>query len=228
MAQRPIDASLSDRRLTRPPNPLRVAVLISGGGRTLLNIADRIDDGTLPAEIVLVISSRSEAPGVEKARARGLNVKIASRKDFPTAEAMDEAIAAWLREARAELVLLAGYLRLLHIPPDFAGRVMNIHPALLPAHGGKSMHGDAVHRAVLASGAKITGCTVHFVDEHYDHGPIILQREVAVLPDDDEHTLAGRVFEQELIAYPEAIRLFAEKRLELAGDRVRIKPATKC
>ena len=204
--------------------PLRLAILISGGGRTLLNIADAIDRGEIAARIELVISSRHSAAGVEKARTRGFDVRVAAKKDFPDENAMHDAITAWLRQKKIDLVLLAGYLRLFRLTDDFRGKVMNIHPALLPDFGGVGLHGEHVHRAVLQSGRTISGCTVHFVDDQYDRGPVILQRSVPVLPDDTEETLAARVFEQECIAYPEAIRLFAQGRLRLDHHRVTILP----
>jgi formyltetrahydrofolate-dependent phosphoribosylglycinamide formyltransferase len=207
--------------------PLRLAALLSGGGRTLLNLADRIDDGTLPATIPLVISSRADAPGVQRARARGLDVRIAGGGDFATEEELHDAITSWLLEREVELVCLCGYLRWFRLDEPYVGRAMNIHPALLPDYGGKGMYGLRVHRAVLASGVTISGCTVHLLDEQYDHGPIILQRTCPVLPGDDEHTLAARVFEQECIAYPEAVRLFADGRLRLDNDQVEILPPAK-
>jgi phosphoribosylglycinamide formyltransferase-1 len=181
--------------------PIRLAALISGGGRTVLNLADRIDAGDLDAKVVLVIASREGIAGVERARARGLDVRVLTD---------DDAIYAALREASVDLVCLCGYLRLLRIEPDFEGRIINIHPALLPDFGGPGMYGDRVHAAVLAAGWTESGCTVHLVDEQYDHGPVILQRRCPVLPDDDVDTLAARVFEQECVAYPEAIRRIAE------------------
>ncbi len=191
--------------------PLRLAIFISGGGRTLLNIADQIDQRKLNATIELVIASRANIAGVEKSKARGFNTHVIARRDFPTEDAMHDAISKLLIEHCIDLVLLAGYLRKIRVDEQFKGRVINIHPALLPKFGGQGMHGDHVHAAVLASRDTISGCTVHFVDEHYDQGPIILQRKVPVLANDTVETLAARVFEQECIAYPEAIRLFAEK-----------------
>jgi formyltetrahydrofolate-dependent phosphoribosylglycinamide formyltransferase len=204
--------------------PLRLGVLISGGGRTLMNIAEAIDRGEIPARIELVISSRHNAAGVENARACGFDVRIAGKKDFSDENAMHEAITAWLREKHIDLVLLAGYLRLFRLTDDFRGRVMNIHPALLPDFGGFGLHGGHVHCAVLQSRRTQSGCTVHFVDDQYDRGPIILQRTCPVLPGDTEATLAARVFDQECIAYPEAIRLFAAGRLRHEHDRVVILP----
>jgi phosphoribosylglycinamide formyltransferase-1 len=203
---------------------LRLACLISGGGRTLMNIADRIDDGSLNASIELVISSRSDVPGVERSRARGFNTLVIRRKDFPTDDAMHDAISRQLLERSIDLVCLCGYLRTFRVDDPFRWRVMNIHPALLPEFGGKGMHGESVHKAVLAAGKTISGCTVHFVDEHYDNGPIILQRTCPVRPGDDANSLAARVFEQECIAYPEAIQLFGEGRLRVVDGRLIIDP----
>jgi phosphoribosylglycinamide formyltransferase-1 len=202
--------------------PLRIAALLSGGGRTLMNIADEIDAGTLNAEVVLVIASREKIAGVERARARGFDVRIARRRDFETDNALHDAITRWMLEKDVQLVCLCGYLRWLRIDEPFKGRVINIHPALLPEFGGKGMYGEHVHRAVLEAGRTASGCTVHFVDEQYDHGPTIVQRTCPVRPDDTVDTLAARVFEQECIAYPEAIRLFAGGRARLVAGRAEI------
>ncbi|HRP62982.1 MAG TPA: phosphoribosylglycinamide formyltransferase [Phycisphaerales bacterium] len=196
--------------------PLRIAGMISGGGRTLMNLASHIDRGELAASIELVIASRENIAGVALARERGLDVRILPKN------APDDHITRWLLEKNIDLVCMAGYLRLMRVDPPFRGRVMNIHPSLLPKFGGRGMYGLYVHRAVLAAGEKVSGCTVHFVDEQYDRGPIILQRTCPVLPSDDEHTLAARVFEQECLAYPEAVQLFAAGRLTIERGTVRI------
>lgn len=201
---------------------LRLGVLVSGGGRTLLNFADCIDRGELPATVALVIASRAGAPAVQRARERGFDVRIAARRAYDTEAAMHDAITTWLLEHLVDLVCLAGYMRWFRVDPAYERRVMNIHPALLPDFGGRGMFGARVHRAVIDSGATVSGCTVHFVDEQYDHGPIILQRTCPVLPDDDVDHLADRVFEQECLAYPEAIRLFAADRLSVTDDVVNI------
>lgn len=206
--------------------PLRIAALISGGGRTLMNIVDRIDAGVLPAQVELVISSRSSATGNELARGRGLDVRVATISECGDENAVHDTISSALRECRIDLVCLCGYLRWFRVDPEYRERVMNIHPALLPDFGGKGMHGAAVHRAVLAAQRRFSGCTVHFVDEHYDHGPTIVQRVCPVLPDDDPDTLATRVFEQECLAYPHAIELFAAQRLRCAHGRVEVAPRT--
>jgi len=192
--------------------PLRLAVLLSGGGTTMLNLADRIAAGTLDAQIVLVIASNDKAGGIEKARALGVACEVVRRKDYDDSAAFSGRVFDAIRNAGCELVCLAGFLSLLVIPEDFERRVMNIHPSLLPAFGGKGMHGSHVHEAVLQAGAKESGCTVHFADNTYDTGPILLQRSCPVLPDDTPESLAQRVFEQECEAYPEAIAAFAAGR----------------
>ena len=194
-------------------DPVRLAVLISGGGTTLQNFIDRITDGRMKAEIALVISSNPTAGGIERARRAGVPVELIRREDHPSVASFSDAIFGRCRAVSADLVTLAGFLKLLKIPPDFVGRVMNIHPALLPAFGGKGMYGHRVHEAVLKAGVQVSGCTVHWVDNQYDHGPIILQRTVPMLDGDTPETLAARVFEQEGEAYPEAIRLFATGQL---------------
>jgi formyltetrahydrofolate-dependent phosphoribosylglycinamide formyltransferase len=201
-------------------DPIRLVVLISGGGTTLQNFIDRMADGRMRAEIALVLSSSPSAFGLERARRAGLQAEVIRRDDYSSVAAYSAAIFGRCRQASADLVTFAGFLKLLEIPADFAGRVMNIHPALIPAFCGKGMYGHRVHEAVLESGVRVSGCTVHFVDDQYDHGPIILQRRVPVLDDDTPETLAARVFEQECAAYPEAIRLFAEGAIQVVGHRV--------
>ncbi len=207
--------------------PIRLAVLLSGGGTTLQNLLDRIADGRLRARVVQVISNRADAYGLERARIAGVPAAVVDRKECGTRTAFSKRIFDLCRTAQAELVCLAGFLQLIEVPDDFLGRVMNVHPALIPAFCGKGYYGHHVHEAVLAYGAKVSGCTVHFADNQYDHGPIILQRPVPVLDDDTPDTLAARVYEQECEAYPEAIRLFGEGRLRLAGRRVLTGPITK-
>ncbi len=158
--------------------PLRLAVLLSGSGTTLQNLVDRSreGEGSMPAEIVLVLSSKADAFGLERARRAGLATAVVSRKQAGSLETFSEQIFGACREARAELVCMAGWLHLVAIPDDYLGRVMNIHPALIPAFSGEGYFGHRVHEAVLAYGTKVSGCTVHFADNEYDHGPIILQR----------------------------------------------------
>lgn len=203
--------------------PIRLAVLISGGGTTLTNFLDQMAAGELNAEIPLVIASRADCGGIQKAQAAGLRCEVISRKDFADTATFSQSVFECCREADVDLITLAGYLSLLEIPEDFALRVLNVHPALIPAFCGKGFYGSQAHQAVLARGAKVSGCTVHFTDNQYDHGPIILQRAVPVLEDDTPDTLAARVFAEECQAYPEAIRLFATGRLVVDEQRVHIK-----
>jgi formyltetrahydrofolate-dependent phosphoribosylglycinamide formyltransferase len=205
--------------------PLRLAVLLSGNGRTLQNLLDRSADGRLPARVVVVVSNRADAFGLQRAERAGMPAAVVERRDYGSREEFSERIFGLCREHTADLVCLAGFLQLLTIPDDFQGRVLNIHAALIPAFCGKGFYGPRVHEAALEYGVKVSGCTVHFADNIYDHGPIVLQRVVPVQDDDTPDTLAARVFEQECEAYPEAIRLFAEGRLRIEGRRVRIEPA---
>ncbi len=203
--------------------PLKLGVLLSGGGRTLLNILDEIRAGRLDAEVAVVIASR-QCKGVERAAAAGLDVRVVPYKQMPDANAYSNALAEILDEAGVDLVCLAGFLSMWVIPDRYLGRVMNIHPALLPSFGGKGMYGHHVHEAVLKRGCKVSGCTVHFVTNEYDAGPIVVQKCAPVLDTDTVDALAGRIFEQECKAYPEAISLFAAGRLKIEGGIVRVLP----
>lgn len=200
--------------------PLRLAVLISGGGTTLTNLVDHIQRGTLRAEIGLVIASRPDCGGVAKAANAGLRCEVIQRKSFTSVAEFSAAIFDSCRAAQIDLVICGGFLALLQIPADFALRVMNIHPSLIPSFAGKGYHGEKVHEAVITRGCKVSGCTVHFVDDQYDHGPIILQKTVPVFDDDTPTTLAARVFEQECLAYPLAVSQFASGALRVDGSRV--------
>jgi phosphoribosylglycinamide formyltransferase-1 len=208
---------------------IRVAVFVSGGGTNLQALLDRIADGRLPGvAIVLVVSSRRGVRAEERAARAGIPVAHAVRAEFPTPADCDAHVLALLRDARADLVVLAGYLSFLGAPvvAAYRHRILNVHPALLPAFGGQGMYGIRPHAAVLAAGVPTTGATVHFVDEAYDHGPIVLQKEVAVLPGDTPETLQARVMaEAEQVILPEAVRLFAEGRLRVEDGKVRILPA---
>lgn len=186
-------------------DPIRLVVLISGGGTTLQNFIDRIADGRLRATIAGVVSSRADAFGLERAKKAGIPSVVVERGN---------ADRTWeeIRGFNPDLVCLAGWLNLLPIPDDFHRRVLNIHPALLPDFGGKGMYGHRVHDAVIKSGTRESGCTVHFADNTYDTGPILVQKRVPVLEDDTPETLAARVFESECEAYPEAIEIWATKR----------------
>jgi phosphoribosylglycinamide formyltransferase-1 len=210
---------------TQNKKPVRLGVLISGGGTTLMNILEYIKHGRLNAEIAIVISSRSTVAGVEKAKKAGLDVKIIRKKDFPDVDEFSKRIEEEFVAANVDLVVQGGWLCLWKIPQRYENRVMNIHPALLPSFGGQGMWGHYVHGAVLAAGCKISGCTVHFCTNEYDKGPIIVQRACEVKEGDTPDALAARVFEQECIAYPQAIRLFAEGRLNVQGGKVLIMDA---
>jgi phosphoribosylglycinamide formyltransferase 1 len=201
---------------------IRLAVFLSGNGTTLQNLLDRIADGRLKAQVVLVVSNHVDAFGLMRAENAGILTAAVDRKACTSVEEFSRRLFDPCREHRADLVCLAGFLQLIRIPEDYQGRVMNIHPALIPSFCGKGYYGHHVHQAALDYGVKVSGCTVHFCDNQYDHGPIILQRTVPVLDDDTAESLAARVFEQECEAYPEAIRLFAEGRLRIEGRRVRI------
>jgi phosphoribosylglycinamide formyltransferase-1 len=206
---------------------LNLAVLLSGSGRTLENVQQAILAGRLNARVVVVVSSKSEAYGLVRARQHGLDAVAVPRRDYPDLQGFNAAMNAVLAHYPVDLVVLAGFLSLYQPPLALVGRVMNIHPALLPAFGGQGLYGDRVHRAVLAAGVKLSGCTVHFADACYDHGPIILQAAVPVYDDDTVESLAARVFAAECELYPQAIQLFAEDRLRVEGRRVRILPAAR-
>lgn len=201
--------------------PMPIAVLISGGGTTLKNLLTKIESESLPVRVASVISSSRKAKGLAYATEAGIATQVLPRKKDVSPEAYGDAVFDTCRKAGIELVVMGGFLKHVLIPTDFENRVVNIHPGLIPAFCGQGFYGQRVHQAVLDYGAKVSGCTVHFVDNEYDHGPIILQRVVPVLDDDTAETLQARVFEQECAAYPEAIRLFAEGRLVVADRKVR-------
>src|SRR5215213_7076563 len=205
--------------------PINLAVLVSGSGTTLQNLIERIGDGSLNARIALVIGSRPELLGLKRAADAKLVNFVVDRREFDEPATFSKQVFSLCDDAGVDLVCLAGWLCLIDVPATYAGRVMNIHPALLPSpFGGKGMYGRRVHQAVIDHGCKVSGCTVHFVDAQYDNGPIIVQRACEVRDDDTPATLAARVFEEEKIAYPQAIRLFAEGRLKIDGRRVRVEP----
>lgn len=202
---------------------LRLAVLLSGSGSTLQNFIDHIAARRLDARIEVVIASRADAYGLERARAARIPAAVVARKEHPDVDSFNDALHAELARYAPELILLAGFLSPFQSRGRYPGRVMNVHPALIPAFSGKGFYGQRVHEAVIAAGVRLSGCTVHFADDEYDHGPIIAQRTVPVLDDDTPATLAARVQLVEQEAYPEAVRLFAAGRLEIAGRRVRIR-----
>src|SRR5262245_24498885 len=195
------------------PSSLRLAILVSGSGTTLQNLLDRCANGRLHAQVVQVVSNVPGVKALERAAAAGVPAAVVVRKEAGSREEFSRRIFEHCRLAGGDLVCMAGFLQILTIPDCYLGRVMNIHPALIPAFSGKGFYGRHVHEAVLRAGVKETGCTVHFADNQYDHGPIILQKKVPVLEGDTPESLAARVFEQECEAYPEAIRMFAEGRL---------------
>ncbi|NOT01338.1 MAG: phosphoribosylglycinamide formyltransferase [Phycisphaerales bacterium] len=205
------------------PKKLRLGILLSGSGRTFQNLHDRSAAGSLSATIACVIGSRPDAFGLERARRVGVPAIVVDRRTAPDDE-FHERIAQNLIDASIDLVCMAGFNCLWRVPPAFTGRVLNIHPALLPEFGGPGFYGTRVHRAVLAAGRRESGCTVHFCDNEYDHGPILVQRRIPVMPDDTPDALAARVFEQECIAYPDAINLIAEGRVRVDAGRVTILP----
>ncbi|MDO4557886.1 MAG: phosphoribosylglycinamide formyltransferase [Planctomycetia bacterium] len=201
-----------------PGRPMRIAVLISGGGRSLENLLTRIGDGRLRGvEISVVISSSPKAGGLRFAENAGIPTHSLVRKHFADDAAYSDAVFSLIRNAGCDLVVLAGFLKLLLVPDDFVGRAINIHPSLMPAFCGKGFHGHFVHEAVLGYGAKISGCTVHFIDNEYDHGPVLLQRSVPVTEEDTPETLAARVFESELESLPLAVQLIADGRVRIDG-----------
>ncbi len=196
-------------------NPARLAVLVSGGGTTVANLAGKIASGELDAELAVAICSNPASYEKLNARHLGIPVHLLARKDHSDTAAFSQAVFKIIRDADVDLVCLAGFLCLLQVPDDFLYRVLNIHPALLPAFGGQGMYGHHVHEAVLKHGCKVSGCTVHFADQTYDTGPILVQRTCPVLPDDTPDTLAARVFKEECLAYPEAIRLLIAGEVKL-------------
>jgi len=200
--------------------PLRIAVLISGGGTTLRNILRLIDAGSLGARVDLVISSRQDAGGLEYAHAAGVPVEVVRRADCGSADEFRDRIFGPCREAGIELVVMGGFLKHVLIPEDFENRVINIHPSLIPAYCGEGFYGHHVHEAVIQAGETVSGCTIHFVDNQYDHGPIIHQRRVTVETGDTPDTLAARVFEAECDAYPEVIRWIAAGRVSVDQGQV--------
>ncbi|MFA5794263.1 MAG: phosphoribosylglycinamide formyltransferase [Candidatus Brocadiia bacterium] len=199
---------------------IKLAVLLSGSGRTLQNFIDLAAQKKLDAEITAVISSKEGAYGIERAKKHGIPAYIVPRKNYKSDDEFSLAVSQILHKHKPDLIVLAGLIHFYKIPPEYSLRAMNIHPALLPAFGGKGYYGEKVHQAVIKYGVKFSGCTVHFVDNVYDHGPIIIQRVVPVLDDDTPETLADRVFKEECIAYPEAINLYARGKIKVVNNRV--------
>ena len=202
--------------------PIRLAVCVSGGGTTLQNLVDRIADGRLRAEVVQVVASKPSIGAIARAEKAGVPVAVEVRGKRTVSE-FSAGVFEPIRRQGVDLVILGGFLSLLEIPPDYRGRVINVHPSLIPAFSGKGFHGPTVHQAAIDTGVKVSGCTVHFADDTYDTGPIILQRPVPVLDDDTAETLAARIFEAECEALPEAISLYTDGRLRTSIRRVSIK-----
>jgi len=213
-------ASAADESATS----LTLAVLLSGTGRSLANLLRVIDAGSLQARISVVISSRPAVRGLEIADGAGIATAVIERKGFPDDLAYSEAVYAVVAPYQPDLIVMAGFLRKLIVPPEWEGRILNIHPALLPeSAAGKGFYGERVHAAVIASGADESGASVHVVDNEYDAGPVVMRAIVPVLPDDTPASLGARVFAAECELYPEAIRTYAAEHLDLiaAGRRQR-------
>lgn len=202
----------------------RLAVLLSGSGSTFKNLAEWIKRGELDAEIVAVLSSRKDAFGLERARLRQIPALVCERREYAATEAYSDAVFEMLAPYEPDLVVLAGFMVRLKIPEAYAQRVVNVHPALIPAFCGKGWYGERVHASVLKRGCKVTGCTVHFCDNQYDHGPIILQKAVKVAEDDTPESLAARVQAAEREIYPQAIQLILEGRVKVEERRTIILP----
>ncbi|HOO55285.1 MAG TPA: phosphoribosylglycinamide formyltransferase [bacterium] len=208
----------------------KVAVLLSGSGTTFQYIQDCIKNGDLDAEIVVVVSSRPDAYGIDRAKADNIPVFTVPRKEFNKFDSdagvlFNRKIMEVIEPYEPDLVVLAGFMSLLssEFVQQYPGRIMNTHPALIPCFCGEGYYGDKVHKAVVDRGVKISGCTIHFVDEHYDHGPIILQKPVEIEDTDTSSDVAGKVQAIEKPLYVEAIRLFCEGRLEIRGRKVFVK-----
>ena len=206
-------------------SPLRLAVLLSGNGTSLENLCEQIDSGALSAEIAVVVSSKPDAFGLERARRRGIPAISVPRRQYASVDHFNDALHEALAPFKPDLVALLGFLSLFQLRDLYNERVINVHPALIPAFSGQGYYGHRVYDAVLESGVKITGATVHFTDDEYDNGPIILQEAVAVRESDTAESLAERVTAVERRLVPEAIRLIAEARIKVEGRVCRILPA---
>jgi phosphoribosylglycinamide formyltransferase 1 len=216
---------MSDAPRNPPFNssPIRLAVCVSGEGTTLQNLIDQIRLRRLKAELVQVVASRPRIGAIARAESAKIPLALANYNARSRTE-FSNSVFEPIRHSKADLVILAGFLALVKIPPDYKGKVLNIHPSLIPSFSGKGFYGSKVHEAALAMGVKLSGCTIHFADDSYDTGPIIAQRAVPVLENDTIDTLTARVFTEECKALPEAISLYAEGRLKLDGRRVRVAP----
>ena len=204
---------------------INLAVFASGGGTNLQAIIDNIEAGKLDACLKVVISNNSNAFALERARKHNIQAIHLSQKMFATQDEFDDKLLSILQENQIDLVVLAGYMKILspRVVRAYKNRMINIHPALLPHFGGEGMYGIHVHKAVINSGVKVTGVTVHLVDEIYDHGALIMQKCIPVLDDDTPESLAERVLKVEHELYSQAIQLFAEDKIEVKGNKVYIR-----
>ena len=196
-----------------------IAVLISGSGTTLKNLIAVKQSGNLDAEIALVICSNPKATGIQFAKESGIEVAVVDHRAVKE-PGFSDTIFDHCRSARVDMIVMAGFLRKLTIPDEYQNRVINIHPSLIPSFCGRGFYGLKVHQAAIDYGCKISGCTVHLVDNQYDHGPIVAQRVVDVLPEDTSQVLAARVFAQECVLYPEVINHFANDEVSIQGRQV--------
>lgn len=205
---------------------MKIAVFVSGGGTNLQAIIDNTKDGILKdIEISLVLSSSKTAYALERAADNGIKSAVVSKKDFDSIESWDDAVLAAVEDSGAELIVLAGYLSLMgpKVVAKYSNRIINIHPALIPSFCGAGMYGIRPHQAALAKGVKVSGATVHFVNEHYDEGPILLQKAIDVLPNDTPETLQKRIMQEcEWKILPEAIRLIADGRVMIENNIARV------
>lgn len=201
----------------------KISVLISGGGTTLRNLIEFRQRGALDANIEHVLSSNPAARGLEYANAANIPATVINHKDFDGVESFSDAVFSSIRDAQTDLVVMGGFLRRLKIPSEFENRVINIHPSLIPSFSGKGHYGSRVHQGVIDYGCKISGCTVHFVDDQYDHGPIIAQASVPVLNNDTPEELAQRVFAKECELYPRVINSIAAGGVTVSDRQVTIK-----
>ncbi|MEL7496785.1 MAG: phosphoribosylglycinamide formyltransferase [Planctomycetota bacterium] len=198
----------------------RISVLISGGGTTLRNLIQYRDKGKLNVDFAHVISNNPNAGGLEFAHDAKIPYSVINHRDFDDEEAFSDEMFKTMIAAETDLVVMGGFLRRLKIPTEFTNRVVNIHPSLIPAFCGKGNYGSRVHQAVIEYGCKVSGCTVHFVDDHYDHGPIIAQSTVPVFVDDDALKLAARVFDAECQLYPAVIEAIGQGSITIDGRKV--------
>jgi formyltetrahydrofolate-dependent phosphoribosylglycinamide formyltransferase len=213
--------------LSTRPNPIRLAVLLSGGGSTLANFVEHIDAGKLNARIEVVVSSRAGVRGVGIAEAAGIPAHVVSRKKYADEREFSSAIDAALDHYDIDLICFAGFMNKYIAAQKYFGKIINIHPALIPMFCGKGYYGHHVHEAVLNRCVQVTGCTVHYVDDEYDHGPIIAQRAVPVLDDDTPDTLAARVQAEERKLYPQVVQWFAEGRVSVECGKVLVAGRTR-